>query len=445
MNQLKQSVEKSYGASLSSERLKYYYYDSDDDRIDISDDEELEEAMNHCKSKCLKIYVQNYDISKDPFFQSLEPSKSDGNTGPSTENRKGDRKMSDFAFSAKSCEFESLSSSAANRKHSNFEEYKRAFDSIQNTISCEEDSEEESESFARLETSEWKETGTQEVKSDDLTIKNTQDLSTSYQSNKAPQRKNTETEEHHAKLEEDKKDFRSNSLPRRYSWSPLCLTHYSSHPTKLDAFELADWTVPRISKELQQHLQSEEFRQLKNDWQFQVKAEKWFDKEDNRRRYTGLDKVYSKIRVASGNQEERAKLAIVEDSDTKFSNNDVILCKKGSLISKSWIVKNVGWTLWPKNVRLKAQDKYKNLVVPMILDRLNPGDKMILTVNYQIPEYFEEENDVHYITLNLYSKGFGDFGMKLILSFNVDDDLFDLKCKVEGKQKYIERVKMTNL
>mmetsp|Transcript_20351 Transcript_20351/g.20051 ORF Transcript_20351/g.20051 Transcript_20351/m.20051 type:complete len:123 (-) Transcript_20351:28-396(-) len=120
----------------------------------------------------------------------------------------------------------------------------------------------------------------------------------------------------------------------------------------------------------------------------------------------------------------------------------MILCKKGSLISKSWIVKNVGCTIWPKNTRLKVDGKHEGLVVPMILDRLNPGDKMILTVNYQIPEYFEEENDIHYITLNLNNKRFGDFGMKLILSFNVDDELFDLKCKIEGRPKYIERVKL---
>lgn len=211
---------------------------------------------------------------------------------------------------------------------------------------------------------------------------------------------------------------------------------YKPHDLRFEAGE-----VPGISEELQQHLESEEFRELKKEWQFQVKAEKCYDKEYDRRRYTGFDKVYSKIRVASGNSEERAKLAIVEDSDMKFSNEDVILCKKGSLISKSWIVKNVGCRIWPKNPRLKVDGKHEGLVVPMILDRLNPGDKMILTVNYQIPEVFEEENEVHNIVLCLNSKGFGDFGMRMVLSFNVDDDLFDLKCKMEGKPKYIERVK----
>lgn len=200
--------------------------------------------------------------------------------------------------------------------------------------------------------------------------------------------------------------------------------------------------VPGISEELQQHLESEDFRELKKEWQFQVKAEKCYDKEYDRRRYSGFDKVYCKLRVASGHPEERAKLAAVEDSEPKMGNDDVILCKKGSLISKSWIVKNVGCTNWPKNPRLKIENKVKGLVVPMILERLKPGDKMILTVNYHIPEYFEHENDVHNIILTLNSKGFGNFGEKLLISYNVSDELFDLKCKMEGGIKYTERVKL---
>lgn len=125
---------------------------------------------------------------------------------------------------------------------------------------------------------------------------------------------------------------------------------YSIGNCKDPRFE-STW-APSISKELQQHLNSEEFRKLKKEWQFQVKAEKCYDKEYERRRYTGLDRMYCKLRVASGHPEERAKLAIVENNEPKMGNDDIILCKKGSLISKSWIVKNVGCTNWPQNPRL---------------------------------------------------------------------------------------------
>lgn len=193
---------------------------------------------------------------------------------------------------------------------------------------------------------------------------------------------------------------------------------------------------------MQEKLDSEEFKQLKKEWQFQVKAEKCYDKEYDRRRYTGLDKVYCKLRVASGNVEERAKLAVVEEGEPKMGNEDIILCKKGSLISKSWIVKNVGCTIWPKNPRLIAEKKTPGLVVPMILERLKPGDKMMLTVNYLIPKGAEMDNDVHQITLNLNSKGFGDFGEKMALTYHVDDELFDLKSKVNGENVLTERVKI---
>lgn len=174
-----------------------------------------------------------------------------------------------------------------------------------------------------------------------------------------------------------------------------------------------------------------------------MKAEKWYDKEYDRRRYTGLDRVYWKLRVASGHPEERAKLAVVESNEPKMGNDDMILCKKGSLISKSWIVKNVGCTIWPKNPRLKIESKTPGLVVPMILDRLNPGDKMILTVNYLIPENAEEDADVHQVTLSLNSKGFGDFGEKLALTYHIDDNLFELKKNMENSNNLLDRVKLS--
>lgn len=182
--------------------------------------------------------------------------------------------------------------------------------------------------------------------------------------------------------------------------------------------------------------------QLKKEWQFQVKAEKCYDKEYDRKRYTGLERVCAKFKVASGNTDERAKLAEVEDKEPKMGNNDMILCQKGSLISKSWIVKNVGCTVWPKNPRLIVDSKVKGLMVPMILDRLKPGEKMILTVNYTVPEDENIDNDLHQIILRLNSKGFGNFGEPLAVTYHVDDQLFEIKSKVNGGKDVTDRVKI---
>jgi len=125
-----------------------------------------------------------------------------------------------------------------------------------------------------------------------------------------------------------------------------------------------------------------------------------------------------------------------------MGNEDLILCKKGSLISKSWIVKNVGCISWPSNPRLSIDKKIPRLVVPMILDKLNPGEKMILTVNLTVPKKYDEEKEVHQILLSLNSKEFGSFGEKLVLTYHVDDELFDLKAQMTGDQKISERVKL---
>jgi hypothetical protein len=86
--------------------------------------------------------------------------------------------------------------------------------------------------------------------------------------------------------------------------------------------------------------------------------------------------------------------------------------------------------------------KVPGFVAPMILEKLKPGEKMILTVNYSIPDKEDSEKDVSQIYLQLNSKGFGDFGEKLILTYHVDDELFDLKSKVTGDTKLSERVKI---
>ena len=80
--------------------------------------------------------------------------------------------------------------------------------------------------------------------------------------------------------------------------------------------------------------------------------------------------------------------------------------------------------------------------MPMILDRLKPGEKMIITVNYTIPNDDKVDNDLHQIILTLNSKGFGDFGEPLALSYHVDDELFDIKSKVQGGEKLKDRVKL---
>ena len=122
--------------------------------------------------------------------------------------------------------------------------------------------------------------------------------------------------------------------------------------------------------------------------------------------------------------------------ETKIS----FFVNKGSLISKSWIVKNVGWSAWPKDPRLIFDHKIVGLSVPMILDVLSPGDKMVITINFQIPRELDDDKEIHKISLNLNSKKFGNFGEQLILSYKVDDDQFDFQSK--SNNDLFDRVKL---
>lgn len=414
MDELKEASSKFFGRDLSGDCQKYFYYDSEEDRIDISDDEDLESAVDNCSKNTLKIFVENYNISKDPFFRSNTSSqKADLKTGASSDRSQ----LNNSKFSKVFTSTRSIEESIEPEEDAD-DEFPLNIPSIKETVSVSEDSEEEEKAGVGESTNSQPEN----------------QVELSFEESKVSQRKNTEIVEHIDEAKLDMLDEREckvtpKSLPRGYSISN------SKDPRHQDTW------APSLSKELQDQLNSEEFKELKKEWQFQVKAEKCFDKEYDRKRYSGLDKVYAKLRVASGHPEERAKLAIVEDSEPNMGNSDVILCKKGSLVSKSWIVKNVGCTIWPKNSRLVCESKIGGLVLPMILDRLKPGDKMILTINYQVPIDFDLGNDVFSFNLSLNSKGFGNFGEKLVFSYHVDDELFELKSQMQANKKLQERVK----
>lgn len=111
IDSLRQTTKSIYGREIDSDQQKYYYYDSDDDRIDISDDEDLNSAIQACRKNSLKIHVENYDPKNDSFFKSnLNSERADVQTGPSTVNsNKEANRFSKLMQSTKSVD-DSLSS-----------------------------------------------------------------------------------------------------------------------------------------------------------------------------------------------------------------------------------------------------------------------------------------------------------------------------------------------
>lgn len=410
LDELSQVAKRIHGARLVDGEQKFYYYDSDEDRINVSDDEDLDLALKHCKSSTMKLYVENYNVNEDSFFRcSSLPSKDEKDTVPSSNSgKKAGKDVLELMKSTNSHD-DSFESEGDEFENSIFKE-----EPVASSPKAGQFDDEYNISFLNFADPGKNEEDPKELKP---TLKD---------------RKMTEQYENGFDLL-DEKDCKvsSQSIPRGYSMSG----------NSSDGRFENTW-AGCLSKEVQKQLNSEEFEELKKEWGFQVKAEKCFDLEYNRRRYSGLDKVYWKLRVATGNKEERDKLAMVEINEPQMGNDDIILWKQGSLISKSWIVKNVGCTKWPKNPRLVWDSKLPGLKLPKISEKLKPGEKMLITINLFIPENEKLETDAYQVALNLNSKKFGNFGEDLILSYHVDDELYDIKANISGEHGLKKRVKI---
>ena len=312
MDELKKTSQKMFKPNCDESQLKYYFYDSDEDRIEISDDDDFESTIKNSSKQTIKIHIEKYDPQKDPFFNSfLNSEKGDSNTGASTNSSHNkEDKLQQLASSTKSVEEEA------------YPDFLNAFKGADSCSDNESDTNEEIQANNQIfKRNRLMSTG-EELK-DQSCLDN--------EESKMFERKNTEVNTHgYEVLEHYQCRVSSRSIPKGYKLS-------NSNDPRFDSF----WTKG-LSKQVQDSLNSAEFLQLKKEWQFQVKAEKCFDKEYDRKRYAGLDRAYCKMKVMSGNQEERLKLAMVETEEALMGNTDIIFCKRGSLISKSWIVKNVG-------------------------------------------------------------------------------------------------------
>lgn len=188
IEELKQTTLKVFGRELATDEQKYFYYDSDDDRIDVSDDEDLESAIQQWKKTWLKLYVENYDSKKDPFFRSNDSShKAEVKTGASTERSKiEENKISKLVPSTKS-----VDSSIESFNDEN-EEVPISFASIKETESCDSSMSEEEKEEVVGET-----------------------MNNSIDNHKINQRKNTEIDQHAFDMLDEKEcKVSSRSIPR---------------------------------------------------------------------------------------------------------------------------------------------------------------------------------------------------------------------------------------
>ena len=82
------------------------------------------------------------------------------------------------------------------------------------------------------------------------------------------------------------------------------------------------------------------------------------------------------------------------------SNSDVIVAKPGSVIRKTWRIKNSCNEDWPDDSRIVSVTQGLNMEVPKILyKRMEPGDEYEVSIKIWVPEVGCEEGSlVQYIS-----------------------------------------------
>lgn len=278
MDDLRNTAQKLFKPNCEESTLKYFYYDSDEDRIEISDDEDFESALVNCSKSGIKFHVEMYDVQKDSFFNSLYLSeKADLNTGASSSSSKDnyDRQLN-LVLSGKSLEssFNQQLTVSVDDQEQN-EDYPEFLSAVKYTDSGSEyDSDNEEPYDSTMGISKF-------PKVDSTKSQNEEEIKMPNQKvSEVHQRRNTEDDLHgYDVLEHFQTRISSKSIPKGNKIS-------NSNDPRFDNY----W-AKCLSSNIQQKLTEFELIQLKKEWQFQVKAEKCFDKEYDRKRYMGLNKA----------------------------------------------------------------------------------------------------------------------------------------------------------
>ena len=119
--------------------------------------------------------------------------------------------------------------------------------------------------------------------------------------------------------------------------------------------------------------------------------------------------------IMSKTDEEKDLMMWILEDDYMKSNSDVIVAKPGSVIRKTWRIKNSCNEDWPDDSRIVSVTQGLNMEVPKILyKRMEPGDEYEVSIKIWVPEVGCEEGSlVQYISW-LYSDSMQCYGEPLI-------------------------------
>lgn len=123
-------------------------------------------------------------------------------------------------------------------------------------------------------------------------------------------------------------------------------------------------------------------------------------------------------------EEQADELMRVEDSLIDNSNGDVILAKPGSLVKKTWRVKNLGTRSWPTDTKIVSVTDSLFYHAPSITHNLAPGEVMEISIRIYVPNDECDYDTVKEYIVRLHSKELNWFGEPLIAYVQLDTQLY---------------------
>ncbi|CAI2376834.1 unnamed protein product [Moneuplotes crassus] len=117
--------------------------------------------------------------------------------------------------------------------------------------------------------------------------------------------------------------------------------------------------------------------------------------------------------------------------------NELVLCKTGCYVSKTWIVENCGAERWSTKTTIIALTEDLECQVPSIDKKVYPKEQVMITVVFKVNdrnlEAFRGENSqIIEVKLSLNHPEIGNFGEPLRVYLEVDQAKYDSQVDKEG-------------
>ena len=155
-----------------------------------------------------------------------------------------------------------------------------------------------------------------------------------------------------------------------------------------------------------------------------------FKAGDPPQKHSGIGKFFSSIKnsVASNNytDEEKDRFTEVEEFELDRSNSDVILARPGSIVYKTWRIKNTWDKAFPEDTRIVSVTKGLFFEAPSRLPGpLTPGSIFEISLKIFIPDDTPPEDHMVQYVVRLFSDKLSCFGEPIVATIQMDKTTYE--------------------